>query len=791
LPAGKKEILAVTKNGMTHLHTLRIPLLFTRPTNVLMARMCNSSNMVNLQSWAFVQSLTNIKDLYGLLNVTQGIRYTSDLQMCRIIEPLFNEHFSLLIELYRDFMLSLGYMYPPYHKMDSRNRSCFHTSLEVVESLSGEAMEELKDLHQRFPDKPFDEVRALVEKRNTRPSASQRVVVMQVEIHLRQNAFAYYGFNSYEGARVACVTILKFFPAMLAQFQQQLQDWERESTPTSLSMTMAKLMDLATVATAAPADTHTLDGIHVPLKGYQWENVQWMEKREQESMDHLLWGEVAEGIFYSPILNFWRRGRHNVFGGILADEMGMGKTLSMLAVIHRNRSASYYKNLVVVPTSLVGQWKKEIETKTNLTVYVFHGPRRKKEPGHLASFDIVLTTYGILRTEYQVLEAYPWDRIVLDESHTIKNLHAVVSKRCRTLNARCRWLLSGTPMVTSINDICSQLAFLGLLTHRGMFRRLVQSNFVRLRYLMKRLMRKRKQQAISLPPLRQHVVNLSLPEDQKDTYGTLHAAAMRSGYSITALMQLREFCSNGNSKARQASDMRYVVDPEFQPEMCPICLDAIDQAVRTNCRHHVCEECISQYIQVRHGTAPCPLCRASVKSSTIRRVVSEVPAEEAVQVLSAPFVKVRKIVEDVEKMATASKKVIVFSQYKNTMQLLMQELHTQKVRYAYLTGSMSQAKRSKMIDTFQNDDEVHVFLLSLRSGAVGIDLTAASNIVFAEPCLHNIRRQAIARAHRLGQQNTVTVHHYLLEDTIEEKMHAMGANFVSTNQHVVNQLLRR
>ena len=293
-----------------------------------------------------------------------------------------------------------------------------------------------------------------------------------------------------------------------------------------------------------------------------------------------------------------------------------------------------------------------------------------------------------------------------------------------------------------------------------------------------------------MPALREHVVRLPLPEDQKEQYGALHTAALRAGYNITALVHLREYCSNGNSKAHTASDIRYVVDPDFQPDTCAICLDAIDQPVRTKCRHHFCEECISHYIQVRQGTAPCPLCRASVKSSTLQRVVPEMPAEEVVQV-STPFVKVAKIAEDVNSLATSTRKVIVFSQYKNTMQLLMQALEAREVRFAYLTGSMTQRKRTKMIDAFQTDDEVNVFLLSVRSGAVGIDLTAASDIVFAEPCLHNIKRQAIARAHRLGQRNQVTVHHYLLEDTIEESMHAMGATFVSTNQRVVNQLLTR
>jgi SNF2 family DNA or RNA helicase len=775
---------------MIHLQTLRIPLVFTRPNNILLARMCNSGNMVNLQSWNFVQSINNIKDLYGLLNVTQGIQYTSEVQMCRVIEPLFNEHFSLLIELYRDFMLSLGYMYPPYHKIDSRNRSCFLTHLEVAESITGEAMEELMDLKQQHPQKSFAELKELLQKRNT-PNSNQRVIVMKVEIHLRQNAFAYFGFSSYDGARVACVTILKFFPVIMAQFQQQLEDWERESTTSSSALTIQGLMDHATIDTPAPTTNSDVYGINVPLKGYQWENVLWMERREQVSLDSIMWGKVTESVSYSPILNFWRRGKHETYGGILADEMGMGKTLSMLAVISRNRSTSYYKNLVVVPTSLVGQWKKEIESKTTLSVYVFHGPRRKKEPAHLSSVDIVLTTYGIVRSDHQILEAYQWDRIVLDESHTIKNLHAVVSKRCRSLNAKKRWLISGTPMVTSSNDICSQLAFLGLLTHRGMFRRLVQNNFVRLQFLLKRLMRKRKQAVISLPILREHVVHLQLPQEEKEKYDNLHASALRSGYNITALVHLREFCSNGNSKCSESNNVRYVVDPEFEPETCAICLDIIDQAVRTNCRHHFCEECISHYIQVRNGTAPCPLCRASVKLLTLHRVVCEMPTNEQAVQSTAPFVKIAKILEDVKKMALARKKIIVFSQYKNTMRFMKQVLDTQNVRYAYLSGNMAQKKRSKMIDKFQTDEEVNIFLLSVRSGAVGIDLTAASDIVFAEPCLHNIKRQAIARAHRLGQQNQVTVHHYLLEDTVEEKMHEMGATFVSSNQYVVNQLLSR
>ena len=354
--------------------------------------------------------------------------------------------------------------------------------------------------------------------------------------------------------------------------------WERESTRLDWNVTIKSLMDACTVQSPVAVEDRCVDGILINLKGYQFENLQWMLQRENEPLDSLLWAKVKEDLYFSPCLNFWKQSTEDCYGGILADAMGMGKTLTMLSLISATRDTAasfYYKNLVVVPTTLLGQWENEIKTKTNLSVIVHYGPRRRKEPEHLRECEIVLTTYGIVRSDFSVFEAYKWNRIILDESHTIKNFHSTISRKLRQLPSRSRWCVSGTPFVTTINDICSQLAFLGFMKNRGFFRRMVENNYSRLHYILRRIMRKRNQCDINLLPTRQHVVHLSLPEEQQLTYNELFRAAQRNRYTMNTLHQLREYCSNGHHKSRMQNEIKYLIDPHYSPETCAICLDVV------------------------------------------------------------------------------------------------------------------------------------------------------------------------------------------------------------------------
>ena len=795
---------------MIPLGTVLVPCLVERAPHINVIRLPSSIDIISLRSWSMLRQLEDIRSLYELLNTVRGSCTESTPYLfherCRVVKPLWSHQLSLLIELYRDYMMGLGYNYPPYQKIDIRNRSCFDTTITIMPMYySGEAATEYVDLMERHPTATCNDIAEMITKENATDDTRCRIVTLQVHVSLRPSAFSF--FSLAPTPRVCCVTILKNLPSF-ASIEALLEDWERNSTASNNHHSISSLMDELVVSDPVTKSDTEVFGIHVPLKGYQMEHVLWMEQRERHSLDKLLWCKVThdrqtnKDIFYSPILNFWRRGSAESYGGFLADSMGMGKTLTMLAVISRHRVPSTYNNLVVVPTSLIGQWKKEIESKTNLSVLVFHGPRRNKDPMYLSQFDIVLTSYGIVREDYELLQAYKWYRIVLDESHVIKNYNSVVSKRCRSLRARNRWLMSGTPMVTNFSDVCSQFGFLQLLTHRGFFRSMLnltpyqyeRSNRIdatKLKYLLSKMLRKRSQACISLPPLNTRTRYIQMTDDERKSYQETYTNALQHSSTLTRLVSIREFCSNGNIKS-PSTNVQYIVDAAFDTtaDICSICLDAMDNPVRTKCNHHFCQECLMQYIQVRRGTAPCPLCRALVKSTSILRVLAEAPVEE----VAAPIIfrKILKIVADIQSMLAAAptKKIILFTQYSNTMALYLQLLTKERILHSHIQGNMTQRRRSKAIDMFQDSSTCNVFVMSIRSGAVGIDLTKATDVVFSEPCLYNIEQQAIARAHRLGQRHAVTVHKYILENTVEEKMHALGPNFVSTNRQVISQLLQ-
>ena len=791
---------------MISLGQIDIPCIVERPAHIKRVRMLHSVSTINVQNWNFLRSMENMRDLYTLLNSVRGAKESSApyyfTETCRLVKPVMSAHLSLLIELYRDYMLGLGYMYPPYHKYDNRNRSCFDVQMEVLPTYyNGAAEVEFLEKARDHPTFTFTELQPLLTETNSGASR-RRIVILRLHVSLRPSAFYYTGMANLCTPRVVCCVILKFLPCFTA-VQSTMQAWERHSNPSGRLNNIQTIMEALETTRAVEKENASVYGLHLPLKGHQVENVDWMEMRERVNLDKVLWCPIKDNIYYSPVLNFWRRGHVTSYGGFLADEMGMGKTLTMLAVISRNRLATTYKNLIIVPTSLLGQWKNEIVSKTNLSVVVFHGPRRQKEPTYLSQFDIVLTSYGIVREDYELMEAYQWHRIVLDEGHTIKNMNSAISRRCRNLNAKVKWLLSGTPMVTQVSDLCSQLGFLGLLTHRGFFRTMLNLGAYqserdtnihadRLTYLMKQILRKRKQSCIQLPPIQHRTVFLELDESSRQKYTNMYAEALHNRQTLTKLVKLREFCSNGN-QTNAADEVRFVVDETFDAsaDSCCICLDAMDCPVRTKCKHHFCQECLLHYIQVRRGSsAPCPLCRAVVKPNTIRRVYTEAPEESTPVSPGGIFAKLSRIVDDVSTIIQEeNRKCIIFTNYKHTMLFYKKILHEKRIPFNYITGNMTQGRRFKEIHSFQQSQTYNVFLLSVRAGAVGIDLTSATDIVFTEPCLYNIQQQAVARAHRLGQKNTVKVTHYIMQDTIEEKMHALGSQFVSTNRQVMSELL--
>ena len=647
--------------------------------------------------------------------------------------------------------------------------------------------------------------------------------------------------------------------------------------------------------------------LRVALRPYQRQNVRWMVERENRSFAEDMWVHVRfsedsvhefsdpepveesgvrlrnmtssfmaskfrQGFYYSPLLHLFtdelpQDGR----GGFLADEMGMGKTVSMLAVVAREpRSLDHAEDggtLVVCDVSLIGQWADEIVSKcAQLSVHVYHGPRRIRDTEMLKGFDVVITSYSTLasdsrRTDDRTgpLQNLNWHRIVADESHKMRNGSRQTQILCG-MHARIRWCLSGTPLCADVFDAFWQLRFLQasfVMTRssdasRSMFLRLcrspisdstMSSSVWKMSYLMRRMMiRHHKNQKtvgderrsiIDMPPLSEEVHSISLSATERQAYDAaevrqreIFRAASRMGnilQVLSTLDPLRRYLSNGRDvTSSSAFDLiggapeeaveRPVIELEVQEmqaliaeQNCAICLDTLDQPCRTECNHHFCRDCLETLVEhggSRFNVTRCPMCRRRLERFS---VLSAPRNEDAMEVVEeedgaqgeegrdpTSFSKTRFFNSHVTAILEAdpTAKILVFSQYMETLSTIETQLKEQGIGFRTLTGKMTRVQRTKALQAFHaGENRVPVFLLSVRAGAVGINLTAANHVIIYEPCINTaLESQAIGRAWRMGQAREVKVHRYVVNESVESRMFArrtrLGNVMESTSEAV-------
>jgi SNF2 family DNA or RNA helicase len=496
--------------------------------------------------------------------------------------------------------------------------------------------------------------------------------------------------------------------------------------------------------------------------------------------------------------------KQNGFGGCLADDMGLGKTIQTLALLQKEKELfieskksggeplvivpvenenipqlslfegdssvempeskveapvspqhspqnvlpeelkTYIKtSLIVVPNSLVYNWYNEARKFTpNMKVLVYTGINREKNPNLFVKYDLVISTYGTVRVDVDILKEFKFNFVILDESQSIKNPQSQSARAVKQLRAAHRLVLTGTPIENSVQELWSQLAFInpGLVGNLQTFtERFVtpiekQNDIQKMKQLKAIirpfvLRRTKDQVAEELPPKVEQVVYCNMTEEQAEAYETV-----KSYFRNEIIKSIREVglakshlaLLAGLTKLRQIANHPKLTNPDFTGQ-------------------------------------------------------------------SGKF---DEIIAKSETANAEGHKVLLFSQFVKQLDIYKQHFDAKGWKYAYLDGSLTSEQRQKAVTEFQQNENIKYFLISLKAGGLGLNLTTADYVFIIDPWWNPaVERQAVDRSHRIGQTKTVFNYKFITKDTVEEKIlalqerkKALADNIITTEESFVKNI---
>ncbi|MGI9107740.1 MAG: SNF2-related protein [Pyrinomonadaceae bacterium] len=406
------------------------------------------------------------------------------------------------------------------------------------------------------------------------------------------------------------------------------------------------------------------------------------------------------------------------FGGCLADDMGTGKSVVTLAFLQslKERGLSKRASLLVVPRSLVFNWEREAARFTPRLRLLNHASaERATDVSEFDDYDLIITTYGLLRRDIEMLMHYEFNYLILDEAQAIKNPLAETAKAARLLRGAHRLTLTGTPVENNTVELWSQFAFLnpGLLGNADYFREEFATPIERkgdeeaAQFLRKMvypfiLRRTKDQVAPDLPPRTERQMLCEMEPAQRKFYDdkrNYYRALLLKLIEDEGINNARFKVLEGLLRLRQICNHPRLVQPSF-----------------------------------RGGSA-----------------------------------KFELLMETLTTLHAEGHKALVFSQFVKMLKLIQAELKKRRVPFAYLDGQTRD--RQERVDAFQEDASVPFFLISLRAGGVGLNLTAADYVIHVDPWWNPaVEMQATDRTHRIGQSKPVFVHKLIVRDSVEEKI---------------------
>jgi superfamily II DNA or RNA helicase len=405
------------------------------------------------------------------------------------------------------------------------------------------------------------------------------------------------------------------------------------------------------------------------------------------------------------------------FGGCLADDMGLGKTIQIIAfILSQRKKVSRNTNLLVVPTSLIFNWQAEVEKfAPSLKIHTIYGADRVKSVVHFDDYEIILTSYGTLLADVNYLKEYQFNYIFLDESQNIKNPDSQRYKAVRLLQSRNRIAITGTPIENNTFDLYSQLSFAcpGLLGSKQYFKGIYSQPIDMFKVSRRAAELQRKIKPFVLRRTKQEVAG-ELPDKTE-----------------------------------------MVVYCEMQTEQRKI-YEAYEREFR---------EFISATTQDRLPKSAMHVLKGLTK---LRQICDSPLLLNGDKLPGNASAKIDTLIEQIQSKSPQHK-ILVFSQFVSMLDLIRIELKANNIGHAYLTGSTR--NREVVVNEFQNNPETRIFLISLKAGGTGLNLTAADYVYLVDPWWNPaIENQAIDRAHRIGQKKNVVAVRLICPDTIEEKM---------------------
>jgi superfamily II DNA or RNA helicase len=412
--------------------------------------------------------------------------------------------------------------------------------------------------------------------------------------------------------------------------------------------------------------------------------------------------------------------RSHGFGGILADEMGLGKTVQVLAhlrALKQSGGGPAGPSLVVCPSSLVFNWEAEARKFTpGLRVLALHGAERRGLFAEIPSHDLVITSYALLRRDAAHYRGLEFDTAVLDEAQHIKNRQTQNAQAVKAVRARHKLVLTGTPMENSVLDLWSIFDFLmpGYLGAAEDFR-----------------------QRYEIPIMR-------------DRDAGAQARLARRLRPFVLRRRKREVAADLPEKIEQVSFC------ELNPEQ-----RAVYQQVLEAGRREVLDSVNTRGLAGSRMVVLTALLRLRQICCDLRLLKTSGAA--------AVSGKVELFHELLEEALDGGHRALVFSQFTSMLSLLKEELSARDIRFCYLDGSTTD--RARVVNQFQRDAGVPVFLISLKAGGVGLNLTGADTVIHFDPWWNPaVEAQATDRAHRLGQKKVVTSYKLIARGTVEEKI---------------------
>lgn len=404
----------------------------------------------------------------------------------------------------------------------------------------------------------------------------------------------------------------------------------------------------------------------------------------------------------------------NNLGGILADEMGLGKTVQTLAFLRAHQGLG--PALVICPTSLVTNWENEARKFTpELKTLVLEGADRAARFKSIADVDMVITSYALLRRDIDTLREINFSTVVLDEAQHIKNPETQNAQAAFALRAKHRFVLTGTPMENSVRDLWSIMNFAlpGYLGNRNDFRERYELPIARgsAPDVQRRLSRR-------LQPFllrrRKRDVAKDLPEKIEQVVPCSLTSHQRAAYDALLREIQQGLGSSGKNVNAGAQRMKMLIGLlRLRQVCCDLRLVGIDKE-GTSAKLDLLDELLEEAIDGEH-------------------------------------------------------RVLVFSQFVSMLHLVRELLEKLEIPFCYLDGSTKQ--RQEVVDRFQSDSAIPVFLVSLKAGGVGLNLSAADTVIHFDPWWNPaVEAQATDRAHRIGQTRVVTAYKLITRDTVEEKI---------------------